>query len=60
MKIYTIVVNNLKMWMRGDKPGPTNVKEDNSNKIIIWAEQSLTDLTHSSSFTSDSLCIHIG
>jgi len=39
--------------MKGDKPGPTNVKEDNSNKIIIWGEQSLSDLTHSSSFTSD-------
>ena len=28
MKLYTVVVNNLRMCMKEDNPGPTNIKGD--------------------------------
>jgi len=29
MKLYTVVVYNLKMCMKEDNPGPKNIKVDN-------------------------------
>ena len=51
MKLYTIVVYNLKIFMKDDDPGLKDIMGDNSREIINFAGLSgiLYDLTHMSS-----------
>ena len=50
MKLYTIVLYNLRMCLKGNNPGTQNIQEDNSREIIILRDRSvLCNLTHSSS-----------
>jgi len=45
--IKTIVLYDLRMWMKEEKSGVKNIKGDN---FLLWDRSIFYDLTHSSSF----------
>jgi len=42
LKLYTVVVYHLRMCMKEDNPGPTNIKGDNLKEIIMGAGQGVS------------------
>ena len=42
LKLYTVVVYNLRMCMKEDNPGPNNIKGDKLREIIICAGQGVS------------------
>jgi len=47
MKLYTVVVYNLRICLKKDNHSPKNIKGDNS-RLFVRDRSILCDLTHSS------------